>query len=55
MDEELKIPVIYFASLVKDKDGIPFGVVVARMPVSKLYEITEKSSLIESSRLKSKY
>jgi signal transduction histidine kinase/DNA-binding NarL/FixJ family response regulator len=51
MDEELKIPVIYFSSLVKDKDGVPFGVVVARMPVSKLYDITENSSLIESSIL----
>jgi signal transduction histidine kinase/ActR/RegA family two-component response regulator len=51
MDEELKIPVIYFSSLVKDKDGVPLGVVVARMPVSKLYDITENSSLIERSIL----
>jgi signal transduction histidine kinase/CheY-like chemotaxis protein len=51
IDEELKIPVIYFASLVKDRIGIPFGVVVARMPTAKLYEITEKSNLVKSSRL----
>jgi len=51
IDDELKIPVIYFASLVKDKDGMPFGVVVARMPIAKLYEITEKSYLVESNRL----
>jgi signal transduction histidine kinase/CheY-like chemotaxis protein len=51
MDEELKIPVIYFASLVKDKDGAPFGVVVARVPVSKLYDVTEYSSLSKNSIL----
>jgi len=51
IDEELKIPVIYFASLVKDKDDVPFGVVVARVPVSKLYDVTEYSSLSESSSL----
>ena len=52
IDDELKIPVIYFASQVNDKDGIPFGVIVARMPVTKLYEITEKSNLNENDRLK---
>jgi diguanylate cyclase (GGDEF)-like protein len=41
IDEDLKIPVIYFASLVKDNNSQPFGVVVARMPVTKLYEVTE--------------
>jgi signal transduction histidine kinase/DNA-binding NarL/FixJ family response regulator len=51
IDEELKIPVIYFTSLVKDREGVPFGVVVARMPTTKLYEITEKQNLIENSSL----
>jgi signal transduction histidine kinase/DNA-binding NarL/FixJ family response regulator len=51
IDEDLKIPVIYFTSQVKDKDGIPFGVIVARMPVSKLYEITKKTNLIENKKL----
>jgi signal transduction histidine kinase/CheY-like chemotaxis protein len=51
MDEELKTPVIYFASLVKDKDGVPIGVVVARIPVSKLYDVTEYYNLSKSSSL----
>jgi PAS domain S-box-containing protein len=37
--EELKMPIIYFASPVKDKKGEPFGVVVARMPVVKLHDL----------------
>ncbi len=38
--EELKIPIIYFADSVKDENGETFGVVVARMPVSKIEEMT---------------
>lgn len=34
---------LYFASIVKDKKGIPFGVVVSRMPVESVYEITEQT------------
>jgi signal transduction histidine kinase/CheY-like chemotaxis protein len=51
IDEELKVSVIYFASKVKDKDGIPIGVVVARVPTTKLYEVTEKFNLVESGSL----
>jgi len=43
MSESLKKAVLYFASVVKDKDGKPFGVVVARMPVDTLYEIAEQT------------
>jgi len=46
IDEDLKIPVIYFATLVKDKDGTPFGMLVARMPVTRLYEVTENTFLL---------
>ncbi|MBI5042542.1 MAG: PAS domain S-box protein [Nitrospirae bacterium] len=42
--EDLKIIVIYFASPVKDKNGNVFGVVVARMPIGKLYDITGKAA-----------
>jgi PAS domain S-box-containing protein len=38
----LKINVFYFASLVKDKNGSPFGVVVARIPVEILYDIVNQ-------------
>lgn len=38
--EELNAPIIYFASLVRDENGEPFGAVVARMPIDRLYEIT---------------
>ncbi|MHB0946357.1 MAG: hybrid sensor histidine kinase/response regulator [Sedimentisphaerales bacterium] len=40
-DEFLK-PVISFASSVEDKKGESFGTVVARMPITKLYEITKE-------------
>jgi len=39
MSESLKIPVIHFTSLVKDKNGEAFGFVVARIPLSKLHDI----------------
>jgi HAMP domain-containing protein len=45
--EELKVPIIYFASPVKDKNGETFGVVVARMPSSKLYDIVRTVELVE--------
>jgi signal transduction histidine kinase len=37
-----KATVFYFASIVKDKNGFPFGVVVARMPVEILYDIVNQ-------------
>ena len=37
-----KTKVFYFASIVKDKRGIPFGVVVARMPIEILYNIVNQ-------------
>lgn len=43
---DLHIPIIYFASPVKDKEREIFGVVVARVPVSKLYEILKGPSKI---------
>ena len=39
--EALEMPIIYFASPVKDRNGETFGVVVARIPITKLYEITK--------------
>lgn len=42
--EDLKIIVIYFAAPVKDKNGKAFGIVVARMPIGKLYDITGKAA-----------
>ncbi len=40
----LKVPVIFFASPVKDKNNRTFGVVVTRVPVHKLYEIMQEIS-----------
>src|SRR4030042_3243288 len=37
-----KTKVFYFASIVKDKRGIPFGVVVARMPIEILHDIVSQ-------------
>jgi len=37
-----KTTVFYFASIVKDKREIPFGVVVAKMPVEILYDIVNQ-------------
>src|SRR4030065_1634689 len=42
--ELLKINVFYFASLVKDKNGSHFGVVVARIPVEKIYTILSQTT-----------
>jgi PAS domain S-box-containing protein len=41
--QTLKKVVIYFATVVKDARGIPFGVVAARMPIESLYEIAEQT------------
>lgn len=41
--EELNAAIIYFASPVKDKNGNEFGVVVARMPIGKLYDVVSKA------------
>ena len=44
-------PVVYFASIVRDKSGTPLGVVVSRLPIERLdslfkkaFEILEKKS-----------
>ena len=39
MSESLRAPVLHFTSLVKDKNGEAFGLVVARMPISKLHDM----------------
>lgn len=44
--EALKEKVFHFAHIVKDKNGVPFGVVVSRMPVGVLYGIVRQTSLI---------
>lgn len=41
--EELNAAIIYFASPVKDKNGNVFGVVVALMPIGKLYDVVGKA------------
>ena len=35
----LGLPVIFFATLVKDKNNQPFGIIMTRMPLDRLYEI----------------
>lgn len=42
--QTLKKVIFYFASIVKDKNGNPFGVVVSRMPVERLHEITSRAA-----------
>lgn len=44
--EGLKDKVFYFAHIVKDKKGVPFGVVVSRTPIGILYEIVRQASLL---------
>jgi PAS domain S-box-containing protein len=39
----LGFSIFHFAMVVKDKNGFPFGVVVIRMPVEKLYDITKRT------------
>jgi PAS domain S-box-containing protein len=39
LDKSLSMPVIYFASPVKDRNSQPFGVVVTRISLDMLYEI----------------
>lgn len=41
--ESLHMTVMHFASVVRDKDGIPFGVVVARVPTEQIYGIIKQS------------
>ncbi|MBA7480755.1 Adaptive-response sensory-kinase SasA [subsurface metagenome] len=41
MSESLRTPVLHFTSLVKDKNGEAFGLVVARMPISKLHDMID--------------
>jgi signal transduction histidine kinase len=44
MSSTLNQPIIYFASPVKDEKGEIFGVVVTRIPITKLYEITKEAA-----------
>jgi HAMP domain-containing protein len=41
----LRVPVIFFATLVKDKNNTPLGVLVTRMQIDRLYEILGRISL----------
>lgn len=45
LSQTLNLPVIFFASPVKDKNNQIFGVVVTCVPVHKLYEIIKEISL----------
>ena len=47
LDKSLGIPVIYFASPVKDKNNQPLGTVVTRMPVDMLHEILGKPGIMQ--------
>lgn len=38
ISESLGIPVVHAASVVRDREGMPFGVIVARIPVENLYK-----------------
>lgn len=40
--ESLNRTIFYFASVVKDKTGAPFGFVVSRVPIESLYEIVRQ-------------
>jgi len=44
MSSTLNQPIIYFTSPVKDKNNEMFGVVVTRIPITKLYEITKEAA-----------
>jgi len=41
IDEDLKIPVLYFAAPVKIQTGETIGVVVSRIPLSKIFELMQ--------------
>ena len=43
-DKTLRVPVFHFASIVKDNVGVPFGVVVAKVPIGRLYNIVEHAA-----------
>jgi len=45
--EDLKGPVVYFASAVTNKEGKAIGVVVARIPTSRLFEMVKGSARIQ--------
>jgi len=46
VEKSLRLPVIYFASPVKDRDGETLGIVVARMTVDKLYYAIKEAAEI---------
>lgn len=54
ISEALHIPVIFFAALVKDRAGEKIGVVVSRIPVNVLYEITEQAAGIHEQEIKAR-
>ena len=45
ISKTLGLPVFFFATLVKDKNNQPFGVIMTRMPLDKLYEILGNVSI----------
>jgi len=40
--DDLNMPIIYFASPVKEKTGETFGVVIARVPFARVYDVIKK-------------
>jgi signal transduction histidine kinase/HAMP domain-containing protein len=47
IQEELQMPIVYFASAVNNKEGRAIGVVVARIPTSRLFEMIKGSAGIQ--------
>lgn len=45
VSKTLNVPVVFFASLVKDKDNRPLGIVMTRVLASDLYELVCKSNV----------
>lgn len=47
MSDTLKMPIIYFASLVKNKEGRAIGVVVARIPATRIFEMIKTRARLQ--------
>jgi PAS domain S-box-containing protein len=45
--KDLQVPVVYFASAVNNKEGRAIGVVVARIPTNRLFEMVKGSAKIQ--------
>jgi two-component system sensor kinase FixL len=45
--KDLQVPVVYFASAVDNKEGRAIGVVVARIPINRLFEMVKGSAKIQ--------